>query len=618
MVVDVEDNFDSTQKFDAKKLASLPMIEENGVTLPNGTHIGNFTIEKVLGIGGFGIVYLATQDVVGRKVAIKEFFPSVMVDRLEGQTVKLRTTSDMSLFDSGMSSFVKEATILSSLNHPSLVQVLHFWQENGTAYMVMPYYEGQSLAEKIKDKTFIASTDCINRILEGLLPALEYLHQQNIYHRDISPENIFLLKNDNPLLLDFGAARQIVEEGMNVTAMLKPSYAPIEQYDKNAKQGAYTDIYALCATLYHLITKKQPQASVTRNLNNYLSVLASDELLVAQYPLGLLKAIDAGLEIMPDARPQTIADWRKILQEPELKVEAITSEENTTQSIVNQSAIEPIQEQNIAVMNSVQKKTNKTGILLLLAGITIGISIFAYLSWGQKSTGLNNITMDVAVYEQAMQEYETVNNLVSGIALNRVKSDLATLDKQIKSFTPPQVAFELKKKKIILEHDKELLEEVKNAFLKENGHIWEKTAQQVKIMMELKQSNKLVDLNDLLVVVKPNISDMNTKLTSYQDAILTKQQKLIQKINGTWALSACDKDASSWQVKNNIIFVTVDNKQLAAEDIVTIADDRIVTTTQNIKSYPKNTNELFFEYHVTDSVLEIKHLSDKQKLKRCL
>lgn len=614
----MEDNHDSTQKIDAKKLASVPMIEENGVALPSGTHIGNFRIEKVLGIGGFGIVYLAIQDVVARKVAIKEFFPAVMVDRMQGQTVKLRTTSDLSLFDTGMKSFVNEAIILSSLSHPSLVQVLHFWQENGTAYMVMPYYEGEPLSEKMKDKTFEVSVDFIGKILDGLLPALEYLHQQNIYHRDISPENIFVLKNGSPMLLDFGAARQIVEEGMNVTAMLKPSYAPIEQYDKTAKQGAYTDIYALCATLYHLITKKQPQASVTRNLNNYMSILMDDPLLVAQYPLGLLKAIDAGLQILPDARPQTIAEWRKILQTQQFLETKPKEGDIQTGSPQNPSKESS---PDIIVMSPVQKKNKKTGMLLVLLVLGICSATYAYLFWSKKQTNANieDITMlDVAAYNQVMEQYAKINNIANDIDTKRLKNDLLALDKQIKAFTPPQVVFDLKKKKLLLEQEKNAANHIKDTFLKDNHLVWQDVNLKVQTIVALKEKNQLKDVSQLIEAVSPVINDLHTKLFQYQTVEMTKNRDIKQKLNGKWALTDCNKDASDWRINNNTIDVSVANKQLAAEEIIAVTNGVIFTVTQNVSSYPNNTNELFFEYRVSGDKLEIRHLSQKQKLKRCL
>ena len=153
-----------------------------------------------------------------------------------------------------MESFVKEARTLARLHHAGLVQVLHFWEGNGTAYMVMPYYEGETLKSYMEKPDFATTSTFIKvafikNLLTELLPTLEYLHEKNIFHRDIKPDNIFLLKSSKPLLLDFGAARQIVDQAANITTILTEGYAPVEQYDKNGHQGAKTDIYALSAVL---------------------------------------------------------------------------------------------------------------------------------------------------------------------------------------------------------------------------------------------------------------------------------------------------------------------------------------------------------------------------------
>lgn len=624
------EDHNATQQFDLKQLLDVPTIESNGVALPNGTHIGNFVIEKMLGVGGFGIVYLAIQDVVGRKVAIKEFFPSAMVDRLAGQTVKLRATGDLSLFDSGMSSFVKEATILSSLSHPSLVQVLHFWQENGTAYMVMPYYEGQALVDKLKDKEFIATASFIQKLLDGLLPALEYLHQQNIYHRDISPDNVIILKNGNPMLLDFGAARQIVEEGMNVTAMVKPSYAPIEQYDKAAKQGAYTDIYALSATLYHLITKKQPQASVTRNLNNYMTLLSSDDALLASYPRGLLKAIDAGLQIMPNARPQTIVDWRNILLEPLVQEEtpiiaAQTQSSDFYPSTQNED-ITVSKEEDIVVMRPVDNKNkHRVGIISVFVVLVVGVSAYFLLNKTDTQgkavnhvNTINAVNLDSTAYEQTIKQYEDVNGLVSNIEINNLNEELLRLDKQIKTAQSPQTIFEYRKNKLVIEQKRALLTYIKTSFLKENKMDWDKAQKQIHELNALKNANKMTEAVQLLAVLSPILSDMNARLMQSKAQAESKNQILLQKMNGKWALNACKTDASNWQVTNNVVSVSMGDKQLAAEEIRAIINNIVITTPQSISHYPKNINELFFEYQVNDTSLIIKHLSDKQTLKRCL
>ena len=314
---------DSTRIFTSKKGESgLPKTADQGVAgraaaLETGSIIDNFTIQKVLGNGGFGIVYLAKHNLTDALVAIKEFFPSSMVHRVNSSTVQINTTHDSPSFEAGMESFVKEAKTLAKLHHAGLVQVLHFWEGNGTAYMVMPYYEGETLKSYMEKPDFATTSTFIKvafikNLLTELLPTLEYLHEKNIFHRDIKPDNIFLLKSSKPLLLDFGAARQIVDQAANITTILTEGYAPVEQYDKNGHQGAKTDIYALSAVLYHFITGRAPQASVTRVFND--PVVCLEENYSDHYPMGILKAIDAGLIVDPDKRPSSVTDWKAILE----------------------------------------------------------------------------------------------------------------------------------------------------------------------------------------------------------------------------------------------------------------------------------------------------------------
>jgi len=287
------------------------------LALPVGTHISEFEITGLVGIGGFGIVYLARDNSLGRVVALKEYMPSSLANRIDGITVLPRSVSSAETFTAGLRSFINEARMLALFDHPALVKVYRFWEANGTAYMVMPYYDGQTLKHAVSNMTTPPTEEWLYHLLMPLLDALEIIHEKSCFHRDIAPDNILLLKNGQPVLLDFGAARQVIGDmANNLTVILKPGYAPIEQYagDANMPQGAWTDIYALGAVIHFVIMGAPPLVSVSRLIkDNQVPLEHSAQ---GRYSARFLKAIDQTLAVRQADRPQTIAELRKLLVVP--------------------------------------------------------------------------------------------------------------------------------------------------------------------------------------------------------------------------------------------------------------------------------------------------------------
>ena len=283
-------------------------------TLPIGTQIHEFKITDVIAIGGFGIVYLAQDLSLGRYVALKEYMPTSLAERTQGITVAVKSAHQADTFNAGLRSFINEARLLAQFDHPALVKVYRFWEENGTAYMVMPFLEGITLQKALAEMPAPPDEPWLKELLSQLLDALDVIHRDNCFHRDISPDNILLLGNGRPLLLDFGAARRIIGN-MNqaLTVILKPSYAPPEQYadTPDAKQGAWTDIYALGAVIYCAITGKPPAPSISRVMNDKLLPLTQTA--AGRYSQEFLHAIDRALFIRPENRPQSVAEWREAL-----------------------------------------------------------------------------------------------------------------------------------------------------------------------------------------------------------------------------------------------------------------------------------------------------------------
>jgi TonB family protein len=284
--------------------------------LPNGYHLREFAIEGVLGEGGFSVVYLATDLRLERKVAIKEYMPTALATRDSDFSVHVRSSAQhREAFDAGLRSFINEAKLLARFEHPALVKVHQFWQEKGTAYMVMPFYAGPTLKTWFKQRTEPLGEDWILNFLRLTMDALETLHREQCLHRDVAPDNILVLNESTPLLLDFGAARRVIGDlTQALTVILKPGFAPIEQYAESAsmRQGPWTDVYALAAVAHFMITGRAPAPAVSRVLADDATPLREEA--QGRYSERLLVAVDAGLAVRPENRPQTIEELRRLLQ----------------------------------------------------------------------------------------------------------------------------------------------------------------------------------------------------------------------------------------------------------------------------------------------------------------
>ena len=279
-----------------------------GNNLPVGTFLAEFEITELIGEGGFGIVYLARDHSLQRRVALKEYMPSALAARTGPTEVSVKSERHRETFEAGLKSFVNEARLLAQFDHPSLVKVYRFWEANGTAYMVMPFYEGITLKQQFRELGAPPNEDWLMELLGPLTEALQVIHAEQCYHRDIAPDNVILLKGNNrPLLLDFGAARRVIGDMTQaLTVILKPGYAPVEQYAEvpGMKQGAWTDVYALAAVVYFAIMGKTPPTSVGRLMNDSYVPLA--EAAAGRYSPRFLAAIDRALIVKPEERTPSI------------------------------------------------------------------------------------------------------------------------------------------------------------------------------------------------------------------------------------------------------------------------------------------------------------------------
>jgi serine/threonine protein kinase len=288
---------------------------DGGNNLPVGTSLGEFELTETLGEGGFGIVYLARDHSLHRRVALKEYMPSALASRTAGTNVSVKSERHRETFEAGLKSFVNEARLLAQFDHPSLVKVYRFWEANGTAYMVMPFYEGVTLKQQLKDMGAAPNEAWLMELLEPLTEALEVIHVEQCFHRDIAPDNVILLKGSGrPLLLDFGAARRVIGDMTQaLTVILKPGYAPVEQYAEvpGMKQGPWTDVYALAAVVYYAIMGKTPPTSVGRLMAD--SYVPLSQAAAGRYSPNFLSTIDKALAVKPEERIQSIAEFRAAL-----------------------------------------------------------------------------------------------------------------------------------------------------------------------------------------------------------------------------------------------------------------------------------------------------------------
>jgi len=292
---------------------SAPALADHDA-LPPGTRFGELEIIRVLGVGGFGIVYLACDHSLERHVALKEYMPASLAARGVGPLITVRSGSFAETYAIGLRSFVNEARLLARFDHPSLVKVYRFWEDNATAYMVMPYLQGRTLRDVRRAMSQSPSEAWIRNLLSALLSALELLHREGVYHRDIAPDNILLPPEGPPILLDFGAARRVISDRtQSLTAILKPNYAPIEQYAEmtQLRQGPWTDLYALGAVAHFLLFGKPPSPATARAVHDDLAGLP--QRMVEGISPRLMATVAWMLAVRPQQRPQNVEELRAVL-----------------------------------------------------------------------------------------------------------------------------------------------------------------------------------------------------------------------------------------------------------------------------------------------------------------
>lgn len=272
--------------------------------LPPGTILDCYRVEKLIGSGGFSLIYLAEDEDSGGEVVIKEFMPKKFARRDESFRVIAVNEQAADSMNRGRALFFQEVAALSALRHNNIVAIRGFFLANRTAYMVMEYYRGKNLATYIKQRQGDLSTSFILRVFVPILDAVDMIHSKRYLHLDIKPNNIHLCAGNEPVLLDFGAVHQITDDvsqrrgGQVITA----GYSPVEQYYQGGEIGPWSDVYAIGASVRACIEARAPITAIERHAND--TMVPAVEAFHNRYPEYLLECIDWSMEMDPQMRPK--------------------------------------------------------------------------------------------------------------------------------------------------------------------------------------------------------------------------------------------------------------------------------------------------------------------------
>ena len=393
---------------------------------------GKYKIEKVLGQGGFGITYLATQELLDRKVAIKEFFYKDYCER-DGATsdVTINTQGNRDFVDRFLAKFIKEARTISQLDHPNIIHIFDIFKENQTAYYVMEYIEGESLAEMVNRRGSIPEQEALGYI-HPVADALVYVHQRHINHLDVKPGNIMVQQKDQRVvLIDFGLSKQYDDTGSQTSSTpvgISNGYAPIEQYKPGGVSSfsPQTDIYSLGATLYKLLTGQTPP-SASDILNDGLPALP------AIISPSVHKAIEWAMQIRKLDRPNSIAEWLNLFIS-ELTVRRNNNNSDSNKSDENTKIAQPQIQRNI---NDTLKHDNEQGeknkrivlkIIILFISYLLGVTIVYY---SNKTNNLQNIDSSPVAVDTIITSVAAdtmVTNDYEVVVTDAAVSDVSSVD----------------------------------------------------------------------------------------------------------------------------------------------------------------------------------------------
>jgi len=282
-------------------------MEPHRLALPPGYRIENYEIQAVLGKGGFGITYVAYDWSLGRHIAIKELLPDSIATRIDGNTVVAMGPSQEESWEWARERFIEEARTLAVLQHPNIIAVHRLIEANGTVYLAMDHIEGESYENYLKIRGKEREERDLMLIMTPLIAGLKAIHALGLLHRDIKPENILLTRDGQPVLIDFGNARELVGKTVTMTSIVTHGYSPIEQYQTKGRMGPWTDIYAVAALMCRAITGEKPPVASDRVLDDDFQWLSNRS--IEGFSREFLQAIDWALRVRPEERPRDLNTW---------------------------------------------------------------------------------------------------------------------------------------------------------------------------------------------------------------------------------------------------------------------------------------------------------------------
>ncbi len=396
--------------------------ESSSHQLKAGTVLhGKYFVGNPIGEGGFGITYIGKDTILGKRVAIKEFFPSGSANRNNdvSNNVEPNSSSKEAFFEKGKQNFLVEARSLAHYdNEPGIVDVIDFFEENNTVYIIMEYLDGINLNEFLK-KNGVFSAETLFGLMLPIMKSLEKIHADGVVHRDITPDNIMYLYDGTLKLMDFGSARFITNESNDVSVILKEGYAPEEQYRKNGKQGPWTDVYGMCATMYKCITGQIPEGGLDRIREDKLKKPSELGINISQ---SLEKVLMYGMAVFHENRCQNMTELMDMTKRA-LNSERITiNKKDTVSDEINKTKMadevyrtqvadeiynnrsqdryvseEPMPQSNNGIMyekSSNQKQTKKkAGLIVGIIVVVIAI-VGAAVAFGVLGNNSNNKSID--------------------------------------------------------------------------------------------------------------------------------------------------------------------------------------------------------------------------------
>ncbi|MBQ9587149.1 MAG: serine/threonine protein kinase [Bacteroidales bacterium] len=382
---------------------------------------GKYIIEKKIGEGGFGITYRAVQSGLNRAVCIKEYFlAGGCIRDTYAKTIHLQGI-DEDRFERFRKAFVKEAQTLAALHHQGIVEVIDIFDENNTSYMVMPFIEGRSLQSIVDQNGPLSYPEAVNYIAQ-VANAVGYIHDRHILHRDIKPDNIMITADFKAVLIDFGSAREFEEDKTQAqTSMVTHGYAPTEQYTRNSRKGAYTDIYAIGATLYFVLTGKVPYEAAARITEQ----MPEPKDLNPSLPPEANRTIMKAMQLKSQDRHQSIAEFMDDLRNVK------PSASNTPSAEVNakpQNAQPPKAEKSTTPQPAgANKKTKAIWIIIPVVVIVLAslVAVKLFLS--------NNNEMDIAIaeYNEKVEKCQVMIKLADGSKPEKLLQTRAFIDSAI-------------------------------------------------------------------------------------------------------------------------------------------------------------------------------------------